>query len=217
MNVISLDKVNFETPRKEVYRYLGYRKDAPDENAASEIEACIADLEACASPRGVYEKFPLETGNVYNDQSTCGACVAGADDNVLHTAGMEIKSKDLAKNLKGCTAVYILAVTIGPGPDMLVKRAEVGGVYRAAVYQAAGAAMVEEWCNIVNKKIIDEAAKDGLAVRPRFSPGYGDLSLELQTSISRILNMPKNIGVNLLDSLLMTPTKSITAFAGVCR
>ncbi len=212
LNVISLDKVNFETPRKEVYRYLGYRKNAPDENAASEIETCIADLEACAAPRGVYERFPLETGNVCRDRSTGGA---GAGDTVLYTAGLEIRSRDLARNLKGCTAVYILAVTIGPGPDMLVKRAEVGGVYKAAVYQAAGAAMAEEWCNIVNKMIIDEAAKDGLAVRPRFSPGYGDLSLELQTGISRILNMPKNIGVNLLDSLLMTPTKSITAFAGV--
>ena len=75
--------------------------------------------------------------------------------------------------------------------------------------------MTEEWCDRINERIRLEAEKDGLYLRPRYSPGYGDLPLEMQRDISRILNMPKEIGVSLTQSLLMTPSKSVTALIGV--
>ena len=62
---------------------------------------------------------------------------------------------------------------------------------------------------------IEEAEREGLFTRPRYSPGYGDLPLGLQREISRILNMPKEIGVSLTEALLMTPSKSVTALVGV--
>ena len=34
-----------------------------------------------------------------------------------------------------------MAVTLGPGPDLLVRRASVGRMSRAVIYQAAAAAM----------------------------------------------------------------------------
>ena len=129
-------------------------------------------------------------------------------------AGLEIRSRDLAKNLSDCTAVYMMAATIGPGPDMLVRRASVGRMSRAVIYQAAGAAMIENWCDLINGRIRREAYKEGLYTRPRFSPGYGDLPLEMQRDIARILNMPKEIGVSLTENLLMTPSKSVTALIG---
>jgi cobalamin-dependent methionine synthase I len=77
--------------------------------------------------------------------------------------------------------------------------------------------MTETWCDQVNDRIRRETEKDGLFIRPRYSPGYGDLSLTVQTDISRILNMPKEIGVSLTDTLLMTPSKSVTALIGVAK
>ena len=50
--------------------------------------------------------------------------------------------------------------------------------------------------------------------KPRFSPGYGDLSLEVQKEIFSLLDCPRKIGVSLGDSLLMTPSKSVTAIIG---
>ena len=75
--------------------------------------------------------------------------------------------------------------------------------------------MTEVWCDRINERIRREAGQDGLYTRPRFSPGYGDLPLSLQREISRILNMPKEIGVSLTDTMLMTPSKSVTALIGV--
>jgi cobalamin-dependent methionine synthase I len=110
-----------------------------------------------------------------------------------------------------------MAVTLGPGPDLLIRRAGIEKVSRAVILQAAAAAMTETWCDQVNERIRLEAERNGLYTRPRYSPGYGDLPLTMQTDISRILNMPKEIGVSLTDSLLMTPSKSVTALIGVSQ
>jgi Vitamin B12 dependent methionine synthase, activation domain. len=51
----------------------------------------------------------------------------------------------------------MMAVTIGPGPDRLVRRAEVRDMLKAYIYQAIGAAMAESWCEEVNTTIRKEA------------------------------------------------------------
>ena len=187
---------------REITRYLGYYGVTPDESMMREIDQCINELEKVITPRFVYDRFGL----LQKEEG---------DGSVLSFGGIETGSRDLARNLKGCTEVYIMAVTLGPGPDRLVRRASVGRMSRALIYQAAAAAMTEAWCDEINERIRREAAKDGLYTRPRFSPGYGDLPLSLQAQISGILNMPKEIGVSLTESYLMTPSKSVTALIGV--
>ncbi len=188
--------------RREVVRYLGYRGITPDETIMGEIESCIRDLQEAVTPRFVYDRFPL-------------AVRTSPEGAVLTLGALTIRSRDLAKNLDGCFGAYLMAATLGPGPDLLVRRASIGNMSRAVILQAAAAAMTEVWCDAVNDRISREAAREGLYTRPRFSPGYGDLPLELQREISRILNMPKEIGVSLTESLLMTPSKSVTALIGV--
>ena len=136
---------------------------------------------------------------------------------MLCFAGIRVCSKDLSANLRDCSGVYLMAVTLGPGPDLLVRRASVGRMSRAVIYQAAAAAMTETWCDLINERIRKEAERDGLYTRPRFSPGYGDLPLALQKDISRILNMRGEIGVSLTETMLMMPSKSVTALIGVSR
>ena len=187
---------------REITRYLGYYGVTPDESMMREIDQCIQELEKVITPRFVYDRFGL----LQKEEG---------DGSVLSFGGIETGSRDLARNLKGCTEVYIMAVTLGPGPDRLVRRASVGRMSRALIYQAAAAAMTEAWCDEINERIRSEAARDGLYTRPRFSPGYGDLPLSVQKQISGLLNMPKEIGVSLTESLLMTPSKSVTALIGV--
>ena len=51
----------------------------------------------------------------------------------------------------------------------------------------------------------------------RFSPGYGDFDLKYQKDILEYLDANKKIGISLTDSLMMIPTKSITAIIGIKR
>ena len=52
-------------------------------------------------------------------------------------------------------------------------------------------------------------------LKPRYSPGYGDLSLSVQKDVLNILNADKILGIKLGENLLMIPKKSITAIQGV--
>ncbi|MBO5857729.1 MAG: Vitamin B12 dependent methionine synthase activation subunit, partial [Clostridia bacterium] len=44
-----------------------------------------------------------------------------------------------------------------------------------------------------------------------------DLELTTQKDIFKILDCSKKIGLTLNDSLLMSPTKSVTAFVGIIK
>ena len=60
-----------------------------------------------------------------------------------------------------------------------------------------------------------KAKENGYKTHPRFSPGYGDLSLKTQSIFFRLLNCTQKIGLTLMDSFIMAPEKSITAFIGL--
>ena len=82
-------------------------------------------------------------------------------------------------------------------------------------FQAIGAERVEALCDAFCADVKRRAAEEGLCPRPRFSPGYGDVPLELQRDIFRVLDCPRKIGLTLNGSLLMTPSKSVTAVIGL--
>lgn len=186
--------------RKEIFRYLGYRGREPEAGVAEAVDSCAAELQAAVEPRYVRRVFPLEW----------------AGEGHFRIEGMDVVSRNLSRNLRGCSEVCLMAATLGLGPDRLVQRAEaLGKMSRAVILQAAAAAMIEAYCDDVNEEIRREAAGKGLFLRPRFSPGYGDFSLEHQTEFFRILEVQKKIGVTLTGSLLMMPSKSVTAVIGL--
>ena len=72
--------------------------------------------------------------------------------------------------------------------------------------------MIESLCDEGEARILM-----GRASRPRFSPGYGDLPLDAQKMIFSILSPEKHIGLTLNASLMLSPTKSVTAFVGIAK
>ena len=81
------------------------------------------------------------------------------------------------------------------------------------IFQAIGTERIESLCDT----FCGEYSKEkNVNLKPRFSPGYGDLSLETQKDIFIILDCPRKIGVTLNESFLMSPSKSVTAFVGIC-
>lgn len=131
---------------------------------------------------------------------------------VTHTEGgvmlgdLRIPSQLLADTLAGCDTAVIFAATVGHGIDRLIARYSRLSPARAVMLQALGTERVECLC--------DGFCADTPLTR-RVSPGYGDVALSVQTALCRLLDTPRQIGVTLSDSLLMRPTKSVTAIAGI--
>lgn len=130
------------------------------------------------------------------------------------------ESKNLAKCIRGCNEIVLFAATVGHAIDRKIARYQRFSPVKALMMQAYGAERVESLCDTFNKEIKEMAAAEGLRCAPRFSPGYGDLPLEAQIQICELLDCSRQIGVTLNESLLMSPSKSVTAIIGIgaeCR
>lgn len=188
----------------ETARYLGYQKiTVPDQQISRLIKDAAAQMLEVIKPQAVYELFDLR---VEYDQAAGRGMVEFAD--------VKIKSCDLARNLRNCSQVIIFASTLGPQCDQLIRRTQVKDPVMAAVFQASGAMYIEKCVDLLNEKIRADAEALEHKVRPRFSPGYGDVSLEVQKDFFRLLPCQK-IGLSLMDTLIMSPEKSVTAFIGI--
>lgn len=189
----------FQTDPREAARYLGYHGTKPDETIEALIEECISEVETAAVPRSIHERYPLTfTG-----------------EGSFQVASLQLQSRSLQRNLAGCSEVYLFAATLGIATDTLIRRAALMDTAKGAVMQAAAAAAIEAYCDEENEKLKQQAAAEGLFLRPRFSPGYGDLSLDCQRGFLNLLKAQKNIGLTVTDSGLMVPIKSVTAIIGI--
>ncbi len=142
---------------------------------------------------------------------------AEIDGDIISLPCGQVESKNLAKNLGGCDKTIVFAATIGVGIDRLISKYSRLSPTKALCFQAIGAERVEALCDEFCEKMKAEFKKSVESLKPRFSPGYGDLPLETQKMIFSLLDCPKRIGVALGDTLLMSPSKSVTAFVGITR
>ena len=78
---------------------------------------------------------------------------------------------------------------------------------------AIGAQQVEGGCDLLCRRLQEQFPEKELT--DRFSPGYGDLPLAMQREVMDALDCGRTVGITLSDSLLMTPSKSVTAIIGM--
>lgn len=126
-------------------------------------------------------------------------------------------SRKLAAVLQGCDRAVIFAATVGLELDRLIARHGRLSPARGLMMQALGAERIEALCDAFCDFLTEKYAPCGLAPRQRFSPGYGDLPLQNQRAFFDALQCHKEIGLYLNESLLMSPTKSVTAIVGLGR
>lgn len=186
-----------EVSRKEIERYLGCRQGA-DARTRQMIEDCLKELEQAASPHSVIQMTDL---TIERDKLSMG--------------GLIVTSRYLARHLRHCHQAVLMAVTLGPGVDRLQHQKSCTDMSAAVVMQACAAAMIEAVCDEVQAKVEATAREQGLYVRPRFSPGYGDWPLSDQKALLDRLEASKRIGLTVTDSLMLAPTKSVTAVIGL--
>lgn len=178
---------------KEILRYAGCK--SSDEELLQLLRACMEEVREKLSYKVCYMELPV----VIED----GGCDFGC---------LTVQSQNLSKNLQGCKTVILFVATVGVEIDRLIAKYGRISPSKALLFQAIGAERIEALCDVFCEEI---AREKGVALKPRFSPGYGDLPLKIQKDIFQILDCAKKIGVSLNDSLLMSPSKSVTAFAGI--
>ncbi len=172
--------------RNEALRYLGY-KGTPDSQTALLLDRAEKALSA------VNPAFCCRI----MEKSECG---------------MLLQGNDIRKHLSDCERVIIFAATLGVAFERLLRTAEIGDMAYAVVLDAYGSAFIEDYCDKCEAELHE---KTGGFFTWRYSPGYGDYPISVQSDFIRFLSADKQIGLTATESHILIPRKSVTAVIGI--
>lgn len=192
-----IKSVSFPAPPldiNEVLRYAAVKGEA-DESVSVLLQTCCDELLEKLTYRACYTVLPLTI-----------------EDKTCHFGAFSVSSADLSRRLQGCQRAILFCVTVGIELDRLLARYSRLNASKALLVQAIGTERVEALCEVLCQHLQIE---QGRRITARFSPGYGDFPIEKQKQIFDTLQCEKQIGVYLNESMIMTPTKSVTALVGV--
>ena len=130
---------------------------------------------------------------------------------------LELPGHAIARHLRGCSAVALMAVTLGAKSEMLLRRETALSATGGMLADVCASSAVEQAADVLNEQLRAQAEQRGLATTWRFSPGYGDLPLSVQPDFLKVLGADKALGISLTPALMLVPAKTITAIVGLYR
>ncbi len=193
LHLEELGEIPFD--EKEILRYAMLPSFAPKPEELP-LQECLKAAKGAAQCRAVWRRYPLVR-----------------DGNTLDLGFAKTDSRDLRQHLEGCDEILLFACTAGAETDRRIARAKLLSPARGLLMHAIGAQQVEGGCDRLCARLAQQFPDRQLT--DRFSPGYGDLTLEMQRDVMAALDCGRTVGITLTDSLLMTPSKSVTAIIGM--
>lgn len=192
-------QVSFDAPpvsRREVLRYAGCK--AETEEISLLADKCCEETEGRLSYRVCYDIYDLRR-----------------DGDTLSFANINTQSDTLKTAFNGCGGVLVFGATVGAEMDRLILKYSHLEPSKALIMQALGAERIESLCDAFCRETAQELTRQGKTLLPRVSPGYGDIPLTMQKELFALLDCPRKIGLTLSEHLIMSPSKSVTALAGI--
>jgi hypothetical protein len=136
-------------------------------------------------------------------------------DSIHVGAHLKLHSQKLSRSLSGCKEVVCFLATLGSRVEKeihrLMKKRRLSDAY---VLDAMGSVAVENVVSQFQNDFGDTSRREDRRLSLRFSPGYCDWSVTGQKTLFELLDS-KRVGVELSDSCLMQPRKSISGVFGV--
>lgn len=186
--------------KKEALRYMGYRGQKIDHAMQGLLEACMEEVRSVSRENYTYEIFDIE-------RKPEGLYLKGTT--------LLLQGRDIGAHLEKSVKCAVMAVSLGLEIDKRLSFYSRTDLTRSLVFDACAAAAVEALCDEVQEGIEAEAGKLGLQITARFSPGYGDFSIDIQKELVRTLKTYEKFGLGVNESSIMIPRKSVTAVIGM--
>ncbi len=187
IQIISREFSSLCVPQKDILLYSGCRN-CEDPKLRALCNECLEELASAINLKAVYAEVSVNF-----------------EGNFADFGFYKAESKSLKTFLSGCNKAYIFAATIGIGADRIINKYSTLSPSKAVITDGCATAAIECWCDYLCREVFRVPDQE------RFSPGYGDLPLDMQPKILSYLSTSLNIGLSMTDSMLLTPTKSVTA------
>lgn len=134
------------------------------------------------------------------------------DGEKLFVADTELEGKSIKKLLAPCNKCVVMAITVGFELDMKIAALGSSSPAHSLLADAAASSAVEDACDACCESIESEL---GVKLTPRFSPGYGDLPMNIQPALLTLTNARRYLGLTVGTGCMLSPIKSVTAIAGI--
>jgi hypothetical protein len=136
--------------------------------------------------------------------------VLGITDDLLREI---LIGNDIAAHLKSSTEIIMMAVTLGQEVEKHINKLSYVDLTKSVILDSVASAAVESLADDISEKLAEEYKPRFLT--DRFSPGYGDMPIEVQKKFMELLNTKSKIGLGVSSSGILQPRKSITAIMGI--
>ncbi|MGH7268060.1 MAG: hypothetical protein ACREMB_24850 [Candidatus Rokuibacteriota bacterium] len=203
---VVLEAVPLRIDPAEVWAFWGYRgaddrPAGPPLDVAAALEAARAEIARVARPRACYQTVAVER----------------AEPDRLTLAGARLHVPGIGRHWGSVEAVTVAFVTVGEGPEGLIRaRREVGDEQGAAFLDSAASAAAECLAEWLNDALCARAVRAGVRTTNRISPGLAGWDLRAQRTLAALCP-PAAIAVEVSAAGLMRPAKSISLLVGVGR
>ena len=200
--LVTARTIDIEIDKKQVYKYLGY-------DAGSEPPPRIDSLVDEHIKLGNEFIYPCTTYTILDVEFVLGK-------RSYLEGFITFDSRVVSQLLGKCQKVALFVATIGDELEYVAGQlAEDGLLVQSSVIESIGSSAVEQAANFVHERIMDTAESQGLvASKRRFSPGYCDWNVDQQAQLFEALDA-SSVGVELTETCLMLPRKSISGIVGI--
>lgn len=186
--------------KNEIYLNLGYGGQLPDQGFIEMIDLMLVEIANFCAPRAGYVLLP---GNI-------------SAKSYLEINNVRIKvGSIITKYLTNATHFATFVVTAGEEFDRYLEafRAEADIVSEFLAY-SIGTEIAEATVRFIMAKITEEADISGFKITHSYSPGHCSWHVREQQNLFSLLP-EKPCGVELNESSLMHPVKSISGIVGL--
>lgn len=186
--------------KDEVLRYLGHKGQDIDKNMNKLMEESIEEMKYLIHERYIFKEFNIARNK---------------EELWLESSKFKLPGKDIKNHLSKSNQCILLGVSLGHRVDTKIRYYEKINMTRALILDACATAAIEELSNNICFKIKESLLRENKVLTSRYSPGYGDLPLDIQGGFLATINAEKAIGLTSTSSGILIPRKSITAIMGI--
>lgn len=182
----------------DALRYMRVPPEGRNDELVRTVVEAFGRLEGYITPRCVWGRFHV----VHFDGG-------------FEVEGAYIYSNDIARLTARSDECIMLAATLGHETDRQITLAQNRNMLDGIALDACASVRIDAFIDQFIRSEIVPGLREGEHMTSRFSPGYGDLEMNVTEDIIAILNATKRIGLSVTGSMMMSPIKSVTAVTGL--
>lgn len=188
------------TTPEEIYEAMGYGSESPGEDIREIVEEVLEHVASFAIGRFMY----------FTTEGVLSSKTLEMEKNTFNVGPI------IARQLAGSTSFVLFVATAGQEFQQWMDRVKLcDDMVLQYIADSLGSCLAEKVADYMEKHLSAVIASQGLKHTNRFSPGYCNWHVSEQQNLFSLFPTPAPCGIELTESSLMIPIKSVSGIIGI--